>query len=504
MIHYVPKSHLIWLACACLLLAGQPVLLWAKGIKTYYKQYSVFAFQNENYLCEPYTVQKNDWLYKIFRNKGEISKQDFPLFLSIFKKINPKLSNIDAISPGIRILIPLKKVTQQAFQPDEAGNVEVPVVEFSGVPENYDLTAHTRKYTIQSGDTVSNLLDKAFLKKGGGITREGKGSFRHLNPDIKDIHLVYPGTRVVIPEPSILSQPWFRMFLEHGSAYVSNGPAAGKQDPTKPATPPIKPPLKILPVIHDYQIQQLKRYASLIKGTLVNQGKLHFPGKNGLPDAALDLAQTPLIETGTPPGKIILIPKDRAGEILDKDLIQSIRSYWRHLKIEQIEAAIQSTRQLEKKVSPIPLKPAVLRQIISGLIAATPYEYLDNDTIRFFIGTLQMSAKLGRIKRPEKQDLLINYGNIYGMGLEAIEKMGFEVFSIPTNGMTFQAATQSLLERLGYTTWQNPAFTQRGMVETLEGIYAVRKQERIFISQSPISTSAEDFLKNEHISFHRL
>ena len=41
----------------------------AAGVTTSYKQYSVFTYENENILCEPYQVKKNDWLYKIFRKK---------------------------------------------------------------------------------------------------------------------------------------------------------------------------------------------------------------------------------------------------------------------------------------------------------------------------------------------------------------------------------------------------------------------------------------------------
>lgn len=494
---FVHISKRILAAFTLLILTLGPAGLRADGVKTYYKQYSVFSYQNGDYLCEPYTVKKNDWLYKIFRNKGEISKSDFPLFLSIFKKINPKLHNIDAIEPGIRILIPLKKVNRQSFQADEKGNVKVPVVEFSTAPKAYDLTPHTREHVVQSGDTVSGLLDKAYLKKGGGITTEGRKAFFHLNPKVKDIDLVYPGTRVVIPESSLLSQPWFQAFLEQGTAFPANGSVE------KPPQPEEGPPLTVLPAVHARQMQQLKRYASLIKGTLVNKGKLHFPGKDGGPDAQLDLSQTPVIETTTPPQKIILIPRDQAGRVLNKDLLKSIKAYWKHLKIEQIEAAIQSSKQLEK-VKPPPLKPAVLRQVISDLVAATPYEYIDDDTIGFFIGTLKMTVKLGRIKRPETNDLLLNFGTVYGMGLAAIEKMGFEVLSLPMEGMTFNGITQTLLERLGYTIWQNPSFTHGGMVEPLEGTYAVRKKERIFISQHPLNPSAKDFLEKEHITFHHL
>jgi len=71
------------------------------SVKTSYKRYSILKYKNEDVLCEPYTVTKNDWLYKILRKKGEISEKDFPHFINIFKAINPQISNIDAIEPEI-------------------------------------------------------------------------------------------------------------------------------------------------------------------------------------------------------------------------------------------------------------------------------------------------------------------------------------------------------------------------------------------------------------------
>ena len=44
----------------------------AKGVKTSYKQYSIFKFNDEDVLCEAYIVSKDEWLYKIFRKKEEI------------------------------------------------------------------------------------------------------------------------------------------------------------------------------------------------------------------------------------------------------------------------------------------------------------------------------------------------------------------------------------------------------------------------------------------------
>ncbi|WDP85082.1 MAG: hypothetical protein HUN05_07980 [Desulfobacter sp.] len=139
---------------------GQPLPSRADGVKTHYKQYSIFTYENEDYLCEPYRVKKDDWLYKIFRQKGEISASDFPRFLTIFQKINPQLNNIDAIAPGIQILIPLKRVDKKAYVQKEDGMVEVPVLEFSLNLDEKNLAAFIHKRSVKKGDTVSTLLGK--------------------------------------------------------------------------------------------------------------------------------------------------------------------------------------------------------------------------------------------------------------------------------------------------------------------------------------------------------
>jgi len=144
-----------------------------KGVKTSYKRYSIFNYKDEDVLCEPYTVNKDDWLYKIFRKKGEISEKDFPHFIIIFKKINPQISNIDAINPGIHILIPLKRVKQGDYYQSTSGNVDIPVIEFSTIPEDLDMKPFIQKHKIEKGETVLNLIDKGFLKKEGVISEEG-------------------------------------------------------------------------------------------------------------------------------------------------------------------------------------------------------------------------------------------------------------------------------------------------------------------------------------------
>ena len=473
--------------------SGSPA---ASGVKTSLKNYSIITHENQAVLCEPYTVKKGDWLYKIFRQKGEISEQDFPLFIAIFKKINPGISNIDTISPGIQILIPLKMVNKQAYAPDHTGMVAVPVVEFSHLPASFDVTPYVSEHIIQTGDTVSDLLDKTFLKKGGGVTREGRMLFYRLNPGIKNIHMVHQGTRVMIPDPAILSQPWFSRFLSHGNLPVHDNVEKKGEIPSDTAT--VRRPETVPPEISPYQIQQLKRYAALIKGTLQHQGKMYFPAKNDDTIVQLDLSQTPLIETSDTGDKTLLIPENRPGYILDKK-IQTIKSHWKQLKTEQIQAAIQKARQHTQKTVPLDLVKSNITQILAG----TPFGYTPEAKIPFFVSNISMSGVFGRVTRPDRSDLLINFAHIYGTGITRIQHMGYDVLSFSPN-QSWADQVRLLLSALGYTIWENPSFSHQKMVETLEGLYAELLPDRVFISQYPLTPGASMFLKTEQIRYVHL
>ncbi len=467
------------------------------GVKTSLKNYSIITHENQAVLCEPYTVKKDDWLYKIFRQKGEISEQDFPLFISIFKKINPGISNIDTISPGIQILIPLKMVNKQAYASDDTGMVAVPVVEFSHLPASFDVTSYVREHIIQPGDTVSDLLDKAFLQKGGGVTREGRMLFYRLNPNIKNIHMVHKGTRVMLPDPGILSQPWFSSYLTHGTLPAHDNWEKKGVLPQDAAA--VRAPENALPDVSPYQILQLKRYAALINGTLVHQGKMYFPTKNDDTIVQLDLSRTPLIETSDTGEKTLLIPGNRTGYILDKKMIQTIKSHWKQVKTEQIQAAIQKARQHPQETVPLDVIKSNILQILAG----TPFDYTPEEKIRFLVNDISMSGVFGRIKRPDRSDLLINFAHIYGTGITRIQNMGFDILTFSPN-QSWKEQIRLLLSALGYTIWENPSFSHQKMVETLEGLYAELLPDRIFVSQYPLTPGASMFLKTEQIRYIHL
>jgi len=92
--HFYRSAGMI-LAVVCVLFAPPPAGFSA----VLYRSYVVKYDRGWDILCDAYRVQKDDWVYKIFRQKGEISSSDFREFLSIFKRLNPHIRDIDRIRP---------------------------------------------------------------------------------------------------------------------------------------------------------------------------------------------------------------------------------------------------------------------------------------------------------------------------------------------------------------------------------------------------------------------
>lgn len=458
---------------------GLPSLLYANGIKTSYKRYSIFKVKNEEILCEPYVVSKDDWLYKIFRKKGEISEKDFPYFLLIFKEINPQISNIDAIAPGIHILIPLKKVQKKDYDQSTPGTVDVPVVEFSTIQDDPDLAPFLKKHQIQKGDNISELIDKGFLDKGGALSQEGIKAFQIANPHIKNINIVYEGQDIYLPDPSIKSQPWFQSFFTN-----DNQPSETGKDQTSPE----------INKIEEHQLIQLKRYSSLIGGTLLSQGKMYFPEKGGS-ETVLDLSSSPVINASD--GSKILI---LSGENVNDQLLKSVQAYWKDLKVQLISETLEQAKDLSHRESvQIPSRSTEYKNMVKNLLSQTEYDYIPETKIPFTLNNIQLEASFGRVIREDSTDLLINFGNVYGTALEVLEKKEFKIISITSKNTPIQLAN-ILFSNLGFDTWENPSFFTGSIIETINGLYAVKDKERLFIPTTPLTSNAAGYLKKENIN----
>ncbi len=472
------KRIVRFIVVACIMTFAFSVLLDAetKGVKTSYKRYSIFKFKDKDILCEPYMVRKDDWLYKIFRKKGEISEKDFPLFLVIFKEINPQISNIDAIEPGKNILIPLKSIQKQDYDESTPGTIDVPVIEFSATPKDLNLSPFIKAHTIEKGETISDLIDKDFLRKGGGISEEGLKAFQLANPNIKNINIVYEGARIYLPDPSIKAQPWFRSLFSNKS--VPNRDALEKDHIQQD---------KITAI----ELARLKKYASLIGGTLLNHGQMYFPGDSGT-GKVLDLSATPVIEA--PDGSKILIV---SGDAANQDLLDHIRMHWKNLRTQALSESLNALKP-DQTLKARKNKIIELQKTIEDFLKKTGYEYRPSVKIPFVFNNIQLEARFGRIIQKETADLLINFGNVYGSAREVLQEKEFKIISI-TPKLSSQEVIKMLLGHFGYSQWENPSFYTGDGVENITGIYAVKNKKKLFIPFAPLTANALSYLDKENV-----
>jgi len=287
-----------------------------------YKSYTIRYDRGWDILCDPYVVQKNDWVLKLFRQKGEIAHKDFPDFLRIFKRINPHVRDVDRIRPGQHIMIPLRKLRQGALPGQSSGIVTIPFVTISNVPEK--LKMHSGEYEVQQGDCVSILIAKRFGGYGSTSYQDGIKLFKLMNPDIENLDRIYAGQRLRIPDPAIRSQPWYPSLFDYaGDGYDGRrdtGIYAGTTAPEslQPAGGEDKPETP------------LSAAASVLNAKLFDKGKYYLP-RPGQDDFELDLSRMPLLELKD--GTRILVPEDYQAL---ESKINTAKSCWNNVKVVQL------------------------------------------------------------------------------------------------------------------------------------------------------------------------
>jgi len=285
-----------------------------------YKTYTIKYDRGWDILCDPYVVNKDDWLYKLFRQKGEIANKDFPEFLRIFKRINPHIHDIDKIRAGQHIIIPLKKLPPDSMPGQTSGAVTIPFVNIPDIPET--LKAYSTEYTVQKGDCISILISTKYGPYGEEPFKQGIKLFRLINPDIKDLNRIYIGQDILIPDPVILSQSWYHSLFDRSSDHTRSSDM-NRSIPTSKKIP-------VVSVSKDRETQPetyLSKVSSALDGKLINKGVYYFP-RPGREDFALDLSETPLIEFKNGTRVLFFMDDNNQDSELDR-----VKAFWKDVHI---------------------------------------------------------------------------------------------------------------------------------------------------------------------------
>lgn len=324
----IPRRIFCCCAAAVLLLVGAASISSASSL--IYKNYIIRYDRGWDILCEPYVVQKNDWVLKIFRQKGEIAHQDFRDFLGIFSRLNPHIKDVNMIRPGQTIDIPLRKLEHGALPGQASGVVTIPFVTLSKVAEV--VKQHSDQYKIQRGDTVSQLIARRYGRYGSKGYQEGVKLFQAANPQIKNLDVIYTGQTVYLPEPTIRNESWYNaLYDESGELRETLPGSQSPQGARLPGNSAASPGAVASATETAVEQSPIAQAAAVVGGTLYNKGTYYLPRQRG-EDFELDLSRHPLLDLNQE-GKILFA---RQGRVMEMDSEQ-VRTEWPDMHVVSVE-----------------------------------------------------------------------------------------------------------------------------------------------------------------------
>ncbi len=508
---------------------------WLAGYGTassmLYKDYVIRYDRGWDILCEPYKVQKNDWVLKIFRQKGEIAHRDFRDFQGIFQRLNPHIKDINMIRPGQTIDIPLRKLEHGALPGQATGVVTIPFVTLAKVTDV--VQKNSQRYQVQRGDTVSQLLARKYGRYGSQSYREGVKLFQAANPQIANLDLIFAGQKLYLPDPEIRDKSFYaamyddqgnlRQTLDTGSpapALPHPAPAAERK-PEKPQSP-------------------LEQAAAAMGGQLKSKGTYYLPRQGGN-DFEVDLSRHPMLELPDQ-GKMLFTRQPRIMEMTnatfestwpdiqvvaydaqasvteivtaifdsldeqpqpaselgfdDQSVHVAVRAKWvrpqsdqRHLCITPIGGPDEQTpesirRYLEqngiviKELLPsgeataaavsfegrhhavkniVAITASGQKEFVKALARTLAFTYSANVSITFPYAGIQVEAYANLINAGNGQELLVDFGDLYGDAISALRGTGMLVIQITAED-SYNTIVKKIFNALDKHFVENPTF----------------------------------------------
>ncbi|MBU2520714.1 MAG: hypothetical protein KKD50_00630 [Proteobacteria bacterium] len=485
-----------------------------------YKSYVIRKDKGRDILCDPYIVQKDDWLFKLFRQRGEISQKDFPEFLSIFKRINPHIRNINRLLPDQHVFIPLKILSKDSMPGQSSGIVTIPFVTISNTPEV--LKNHSTAYTVKQGDCLSRLIVQGYSTDEATteLYREGLKLFRLINPGIVDFDLIHAGQKIYIPNPPIRNQPWYKSLFDASGNIVEKivmGDTVASSAIDEAAVAP----------------SPFNQIAFALDAKLLNRGTYYFP-MQGEEDFSLDLSKFPVIELKNQSKimfqendiqeytlnaiksfwknvTIVPVPQESSSDQLfdlvmnsvfkdnikekvsfsDKGIEVNVTAKWiietvcisfvenpdectpgsicRYLESQGIivkdiikdgKVAHHDTKEVQYRgpdENVIFIKDRERKIIVNDLLKAMGCRYEQNINITFPYKGIQVEALSNLISLKNDTPLIVDFGNIYGEAASAIKKASMGVVQIDT-GDNINTVILKLLKGIGLDYTIGPMF----------------------------------------------
>jgi len=604
------KPHRLFALCMLPVLLCGVILFFAPGSSLavfYQKHYVVERDRDKEILCDPYVVQRDDYVIRLLKQRGDIAHKDFPKFLDIFKRINPRIRDMDLIYPDQQILIPLRILAPGTLTGQETGQVTIPVIPITGLSEN--LKQFADPYTVQYGDWISRLISERFGRYGSDGYNRGMRLFKMMNPEIKDPDKVRAGARIRLPDPEIKKKPWYSDVMDQ--ARPSAGPApSDKDNPVMPGRAAnisadtieesqndAKTGRTSVSVQWFADLSVLAKAAKILDVRIFNQGRYFFP-RSGERDLSLDLSKTPVLELSDgrkflltrrqwiSPGdqavlqvywrnlEVLFVPRQPAltwlleklipkldpdgyqnrMEIDDKGLSTVLRGqfiyqpsegrdtiYLNILSDPEMKTPASVSAYLESRAVKVrdwvetpeksgwilhdtepsnarrPEPPAVQTRrpdrLVRFLVEKLGYTYHEDIEVCFPYAGFQVRATANLLSLGENAEMLIDYGDLQGDAVQAIEKTGFRILQIQS-GSEPAAILDQLGDVLNLEIMHDPIFwtANRPRIHNISlqvpGVLVSSRdkgrEKRVLLSDVPVAREFLTYFDQQDISVIRI
>ncbi len=158
-------------------ISSPPILFFKKSIKT----------KNTKKVFFKYRIKEGEYIYSILRSLN-IPKNRFGYVLREIKRLNPQIKDLSKLCPGQCIKIPIDVLPKN--EPISYISYKIDIKKYPYVP---------RKYVIKKGEYIVELLNRIGGIPKNLIFNEYLYIFKRLNPYIKDINNIAPGTTIILP-----------------------------------------------------------------------------------------------------------------------------------------------------------------------------------------------------------------------------------------------------------------------------------------------------------------
>lgn len=452
---------------------------------TLFRRYYVRTVGEQEILCEGRVVENGDSVIRFFREKGELGDGGYARFTEIFRRINPHLSNIDKIRTGQYLHIPLRKIAPGTYPGQSSGVVHLPFVGRMETPEL--LKQFSTPHTVKEGEFVSGLIQQRFGGYGPELYADGVRIFRAINPRIRNLNRVYPGQKILLPDPAIRNQPWYASLFDGRGNLLPEG----KEKPPEAPAP----------------IEEAARFLS---AKLLDRGVYYFPDQEG-GVFALDLSEFPVLEEVG--GERILLLS--ASEGIDEKKLSAVSAAWGsllavplppNLTLQEILERIQRRRLAGREDLPL-LAGESPGAFVKELMAGLSISYSPGTPVSFPYFGVQVKTLGNLVSEKGGGALLADFGELYGGAEAAIEKTGVRVVSLGREESYIRVLLE-MMRAMGYDMVVDPVFGAavgeggQGASRALSGFYFSRPDadRKVFIAKGVPDAEAVRFLKGQGVA----